>query len=85
MFHSKTISDRIFTVLQMILQESKRSPLGSFESAGNAISKRVEGLKYQIFPGAVPLDPLGGGGGITVPPANPPAVPRRHSRAVVSS
>ena len=48
MFRPKTISDGIFTVLQMILQESKRSPLGSFESAGNAISKRVEGLKYQI-------------------------------------
>ena len=47
--------------------------IGLFPCAGNAVSKRLEGLKSKKFPGAAPLDPPGGA--YSVPPDPPAAVP----------
>ena len=57
----------------------KTISVGSFQSAGNAISKRLEGPKYQNFPGAAPLDP-----GLTAPP-DPPAALTRPLRGLESA
>ena len=60
----------------------KTISVGSFQSAGNAISKRLEGPKYQNFPGAAPLDPPGGAYSAPRPPScfNSAASRRRKRR-----